>query len=188
MCVFFFISLSLFYLTVFLLFSFSVYFIFIYPFSYFTISKFQSIHDSKLHFIISNSHYKNNFVSVAVSVNSSPSDAVSVLSLSLTSLSESTNMMTRSISSSSATSLFQYSCSISRTCLQQADHSRSPMFSLPSSMSVSTMVFRKWRSSPFDVAFQIRPYHLNGVKIRTIWWEAYSCVSRRFKLPCTCVD
>ena len=66
-------------------------------------------------------------------------------SLTLTSLSESTNMMIRSISSSSAMSLFQYSCSISRACLQQADHFRSPKFSMPSSMSVSTLVFRKWR-------------------------------------------
>ena len=35
--------------------------------------------------------------------------------------------------------------------------------------------------SPSDVAFQIRPYHLNGVKIRMVWWKAYSCVSRRFE-------
>ena len=48
--------------------------------------KFQSIHYSNLHFIISNSHYKSNFVSSAVSVDSSPLETVSVPSLSLTSL------------------------------------------------------------------------------------------------------
>ena len=67
-------------------FCFVVYFIFIYAFSYFTISKFQSIHYNNLHFIISNSHYKSNFVSSAVSVDSSPLETVSDPSLSLTSL------------------------------------------------------------------------------------------------------
>ena len=90
------IFLSLFYLTVFIFIYFfnidiffiffSAYFIFIYAFSYFTISKFQSIHYSNLHFTISNSHYKSNFVSSAVSVDSSPLETVSVPSLSLTSL------------------------------------------------------------------------------------------------------
>ena len=51
-------------------------FVFIYTFSYFIISKFQSIHYSNLHLIISNSHYKNSFVSSTVSVASSPSGPI----------------------------------------------------------------------------------------------------------------
>ena len=86
-----FLSLSLFYLTVFILFIlsiyiyifFSAYFIFIYAFSYFTISKFQSIHYSDLHFKFAIHFF---FVSSAVSVDSSPLGTVSVPSLSLTSL------------------------------------------------------------------------------------------------------
>ena len=68
-----------------------MYLIFICAFSYFTISKFQSIHYSNLHFIISNSHYNFFFfffflVSSAVSVDSSLLETVSVPSLSLASL------------------------------------------------------------------------------------------------------
>ena len=71
---------------------FCVFYIHLYAFSYFTISKFESINDSDLHFIISNSHYKSNFVSSAVSVDWSPLETVSVPSLSMTSL-KSTNWM-----------------------------------------------------------------------------------------------
>ena len=86
--------LSLFYLTVFIfIYFFNIYIIFflriLYLFMHSLISqfpKFQSVHYSNLHFIISNSHYKFFLVSSAVSVDSSPLETVSVPSLSLTSL------------------------------------------------------------------------------------------------------
>ena len=65
-----------FYFYLFIYFFFFFTFVFIDTFSYFIISKFQSIHYSNLHFIISNSYYKNSFVSSTVSVVSSPSETI----------------------------------------------------------------------------------------------------------------
>ena len=121
----------------------SVYFIFIYAFSYCTISKFQSVHYSNLHFIISNSH----------NLSHQPCRLIRRLrrqcvgALTVTGVTVGVDVygdpvylfLHRDVS------LWQYSCSISRPFLQQADHSRSPMFSMSYSMSVSALVFRKWR-------------------------------------------
>ena len=72
--IYFFIYYLFIYIYIYIYIYFFAYFMFIYAFSYFTISKFQSIHNSNLHFIISHSHliYKNNFVSSAVSVDLVP--------------------------------------------------------------------------------------------------------------------
>ena len=160
---------------------FSVYFIFIYAFFYFTSSKLQSIYYSNLHSIISNLHYENSFVSSAVLVDSSPSGG-SVCALAITDVTVGIDVYDDPVY------LFLH-CDVSL-----------PVFLL----DLSNMLATGWpfmltnvfyalfdeclytglpemEISSSDVDFQIRPYHLNGVKIRMVWWEVDNCVFRWFE-------